>query len=55
MGGTNKVEVMAMLQKLKTAFNHFLAKIAVENKKTFGDQKLDCCSINKGQKNKKIR
>ncbi|MDP0493599.1 MAG: LDCC motif putative metal-binding protein [Fusobacterium sp. JB021] len=42
-----------MLQKLKTAFNHFLEKIAAENKKTFGDQKLDCCSINKEVKRNK--
>ncbi len=32
--------------KIKKRFNNYLERMAEENKKNFGNQRLDCCSIN---------
>lgn len=42
-----------MFKKLKNSINKFLEKIADENKKTFGGEKLDCCGLNTEKKKSK--
>lgn len=34
---------------MKNFFKNFLKKIADENKKSFGNGKLDCCELNKSK------
>lgn len=41
-----------MLEKIKIKITNFLEKIAKENKNSFGDEKLDCCKLNKTKRNK---
>lgn len=41
---------MSLSQRLKKWWNGFLAKMARQNQNSFGGQRLDCCSIDKGQK-----
>jgi len=41
-----------LLNKFKTAIKNYLERMAEENKKNFGNTRLDCCSINKKKKNK---
>jgi hypothetical protein len=36
--------------KIKKAWNNFLEKLAKENEKSFGGQKLDCCQLNNKSK-----
>ncbi|MBM7871143.1 hypothetical protein JOC70_002641 [Clostridium pascui] len=39
---------------MKAFFKKFITKIAQENNKTFGNNKLDCCGLNSdNDKNKK--
>ncbi|WP_311370569.1 LDCC motif putative metal-binding protein [Anaerococcus hydrogenalis] len=38
---------MKIFKAIKNRWNKFLKKLAEENKKSFGDQKLDCCTMNK--------
>ena len=37
---------MKFIEAIKNRWKQFLDKLAVENKKTFGDAPLDCCSLN---------
>ena len=37
---------MKFIEAIKNKWKQFLDKLAVENKKTFGDAPLDCCSLN---------
>jgi hypothetical protein len=41
---------MKIWRKLKNSFNRFLENLAEENKKSFGNDKLDCCQLNRNQK-----
>ncbi|WP_279380753.1 LDCC motif putative metal-binding protein [Mobilitalea sibirica] len=43
---------MKLWTKIKKSFNNYLNHLAEENKKAFGEGKLDCCSLSK-QENKK--
>ncbi|MCY6485566.1 LDCC motif putative metal-binding protein [Clostridium aestuarii] len=36
---------------MKKWFKNFIKKIAVENEKSFGSEKLDCCGLNTNKKN----
>lgn len=45
---------MKIFKLIKNRWNKFLKKLAEENKKSFGDQKLDCCTMNKKNINKKM-
>ncbi|MGE4583282.1 MAG: LDCC motif putative metal-binding protein [Sphaerochaeta sp.] len=36
-----------MFENLKRKWNAYLERMAAANEKTFGDQRLDCCSMNK--------
>ena len=36
-----------MFAKLKQKWREFLARLAKENEEQFGDEKLDCCNLNK--------
>lgn len=38
-----------MWQAIRTKFNKLIAAIAAQNHKSFGNQKLDCCDLSKGQ------
>lgn len=35
------------MSRLKNMIKKFIEKIANENSKNFGDQRLDCCDLNK--------
>ncbi|HWT27783.1 MAG TPA: LDCC motif putative metal-binding protein [Mobilitalea sp.] len=42
---------MSIWKKIKRAVGRYLDNLAEENKKTFGEGKLDCCNLNnKNQK-----
>lgn len=36
-----------MFENLKRKWNRYLEKMAAANEKSFGDGRLDCCSMNK--------
>lgn len=38
---------MKLGQRIKKAFNDYLADMAKSNKETFGGKTLDCCSLNR--------
>lgn len=38
---------MKLGQRIKKAFNDYLADMAKSNKETFGSQTLDCCNLNR--------
>lgn len=42
-----------MFKKLKMKFAKFLEAIATQNQKQFGNQRMDCCDVNKKEKVKK--
>jgi hypothetical protein len=42
-----------MLEKIKRITSSFLAKLEEANKKSLGTGKLDCCSMNKQESEKK--
>ncbi len=35
------------MKKIKEIFKKFIEKIGNENSKNFGDQRMDCCDLNK--------
>ena len=37
---------MKFTEAIKSKWKHFLNKLSNENKKSFGDAPLDCCSLN---------
>jgi len=39
-----------LLAGIKRSFNRYLERMAEENRKNFGNQRLDCCTINKRPK-----
>ena len=38
---------MKIFKSIKNRWEKFLENLATENKKSFGNEKLDCCSMNK--------
>jgi len=40
---------------MKKWFEKFLKKISDANKESFGEGKLDCCSLNKNESSKKAK
>ena len=38
---------MKIFESIKNRWKKFLENIAEENKKSFGNERLDCCSMNK--------
>ena len=38
---------MRVLERLKQRWNNYLKKLGDANAQNFGDQKLDCCSLNR--------
>lgn len=38
---------MRILENIKLRWNNYLAKLAAANERSFGDQKLDCCALNR--------
>lgn len=40
---------MKIFELIKNRWEKFLKNLAEENKKSFGNEKLDCCSMNKGE------
>ena len=38
---------MKIFESIKNRWEKFLKNLAKENKKSFGNEKLDCCSMNK--------
>lgn len=38
---------MKIFESIKNRWEKFLKNLAKENKKSFGNERLDCCSINK--------
>lgn len=38
---------MKIFESIKNRWENFLKNLAKENKKSFGNEKLDCCSMNK--------
>ena len=38
---------MKIFKSIKNKWEKFLENLAKENKKSFGNEKLDCCSMNK--------
>ncbi len=38
---------MRMLENLKRRWNNYIKKLGEANAHNFGDQKLDCCSLNR--------
>lgn len=38
---------MKIFESIKNRWEKFLNNLAEENKKSFGNEKLDCCSMNK--------
>lgn len=38
---------MGLWTRIKKAFQNYLNTLAEDNKKTFGEGKLDCCNLNK--------
>lgn len=43
---------MTFWARIKKRFNDFLEKMAKENEKAFGGEKLDCCQLNNKQSNR---
>lgn len=41
------------MNRLKRAFKNLLDKIAEQNKASFGEQRMDCCDLNKPGDKKK--
>ncbi|WP_257993154.1 LDCC motif putative metal-binding protein [Finegoldia magna] len=41
---------MKIFSKIKKNFENFLKKLSNENKNTFGEERLDCCTMNKQDK-----
>jgi hypothetical protein len=39
-----------LFAKIKKSINKYLERMAEENQKNFGGKRLDCCSIDKGNK-----
>jgi len=40
---------MKIFESIKNRWEKFLNNLAEENKKSFGNEKLDCCSMNKNE------
>ena len=38
---------MKIFESIKNGWEKFLKNLAKENKKSFGNERLDCCSLNK--------
>lgn len=38
---------MKIFEVIKKKWNNYLKNLAKENKKSFGDKRLDCCSMGK--------
>lgn len=38
---------MKIFESIKNKWEKFLKNLAKENKKSFGNEKLDCCTMNK--------
>ena len=38
---------MKIFESIKNIWEKFLKNLAKENKKSFGNERLDCCSLNK--------
>jgi hypothetical protein len=43
---------MSIWKRIKKSINHYLESMAEENKKSFGNGRLDCCQLNKKQDHK---
>lgn len=41
---------MSLWNRMKVAWNKYLENLAEENKKSFGNGRLDCCQLNKQNK-----
>ena len=41
---------MKIFSKIKKNFEEFLKKLGNENKNTFGEERLDCCIMNRQDK-----
>lgn len=41
-----------MLKGIKKKLDAFLKKLANENKKSFGNERLDCCTLDRPKKSK---
>lgn len=44
---------MGILKKIKNKMHQGIEYLAAEQKKTYGNQKLDCCDLNKKEDMKK--
>jgi len=44
---------MKLGQRIKKAFQNYLADLAKTNKETFGNQTMDCCNLNRRPENQK--
>jgi len=42
-----------MFKALKKAINNFINKLAQESHKSFGNEKLDCCTLDRPKNTKK--
>jgi hypothetical protein len=40
-----------MFKKIKKIITKYIEDLAKENEKSFGKDKLDCCNLNKNEKN----
>jgi len=50
-----EVVSMKLGQRIKKAFQNYLADLAKTNKETFGNQPMDCCNLNRKAENQKRR
>lgn len=48
-----EVVSMKLGQRIKKAFQNYLADLAKTNKETFGNQPMDCCNLNRKPENQK--
>ncbi|MDR1794838.1 MAG: hypothetical protein LBR25_05530 [Erysipelotrichaceae bacterium] len=46
---------MKLTQKLKQAINNWLENLASENKKHYGEERLDCCTINQKPQTEEVK
>jgi hypothetical protein len=42
-----------MFKAIKNAINKFIGKLAQESEKSFGNEKLDCCTLDRPKKTNK--
>lgn len=48
-----KTEGNAMIKSIRKAINKFISKLAQESEKSFGNEKLDCCTLDRPKNTKK--